>query len=192
MGSPRKQNSSALLTFTASCWAASAVLQWKANKTYTGLLPVLDTAWHLCLHARSRCCKTSTHSHIQGSCHQLTPPQHCCLRHPLAHLKNKRQLPSLLPNFCHYLKSICWVWDGVLHHVNHWCRVASLFFYFFWHLPGAVTFPGLSLNHHNYEESIAKVVQLTVGPRSPVHFLESLPASLFASHMTSHLRSLLI
>lgn len=42
MGSPKKQTSSALLTFTCSCWAASAVLlQWKASKTYRGLLSVL-------------------------------------------------------------------------------------------------------------------------------------------------------
>lgn len=96
MGSPRKRNSSALLTFTASCCSASAVLlPWKANKTYPGLLPKLDTAWHLCLRARSRCCKVSAHPYIQGSCHQLAPSQHYCVRHPLAHPKKTRQLPHL-------------------------------------------------------------------------------------------------
>lgn len=48
-----------------------------------------DAAWHLCLHARSRCCKAPAHPHIQGSCHQLTPPQHCCLRRLLTHPKRR-------------------------------------------------------------------------------------------------------
>lgn len=96
-GSPRKRNSSALLTFTASCWAASAVLlQWKANKTYPGLLPTSDAAWHPCLRARRRCCEGSAHPHTQGSCHQPMPPHRCCLRHPLARPKKRR-------GDCHHL-----------------------------------------------------------------------------------------
>lgn len=73
----------------------------KANKTYSGLSPVSDTAWHLCLHARSKCHEASallkTPSTTPGLLSEvsLSPP------------KKQRQLPSPLPYFCHYFKPTC-------------------------------------------------------------------------------------
>lgn len=49
---------------------------------------------HFCLHARSRCCKMSTHPHTQGSCQKLAPPQCCCSRHPL-HPKKKEEVITI-------------------------------------------------------------------------------------------------
>lgn len=78
------------------------VLRGICSPTHPGLLPSADATPPLLPEA------------------PLSPPE-----------KKKRRLPSPLPDFCHYLKPTCWVWDGVLHHVHSWRRVAVLFFYFF-------------------------------------------------------------